>query len=121
MTDDREFVLIVEDDTETAAALAAFLAVQDYISMTATNGQEAIDLLREGHRPCLILLDIMMPLKDGWDFRDELLAEPALAPIPIVVVTADLSAITRATTLRLPLLTKPVDPGQLMSAIAQHC
>jgi CheY-like chemotaxis protein len=117
----EENVLIVEDDPETAKALAEYLNSQGYRSMIATNGQEAIDVLRAGERPCLILLDIMMPVKNGWDFRDEMLNEPELASIPVVVVTADISAVTRAMRLRLPLLKKPIDPGRLMTEVARHC
>jgi CheY-like chemotaxis protein len=117
----QEIVLIVEDDPETAKALAEYLNSQGYRSMIATNGQEAIDVLRAGERPCLILLDIMMPVKNGWDFRAEMLSEPELAAIPIVVVTADIAAVSRAMGLRLPLLRKPIDPRRLMSEVARHC
>jgi CheY-like chemotaxis protein len=122
MTDEHDdFVLIVEDDPETANALAEFLNVQGYGSMIAENGQHAIDLLRAGTKPCLILLDIMMPVKSGWDFRDEMLADPTIAPIPIVVVTADMAAVARAMSLQLPLLRKPVDTGQLMAEVTRLC
>ena len=123
MTEDKnqEFVLIVEDDPDTAKALAEYLNGQGYRSMIATNGQEGIDALRAGERPCLILLDIMMPIKNGWDFRDEMLNEPELAAIPIVVVTADISAVDRAMRLRLPLLKKPIDPSRLVTEVARYC
>jgi len=119
--ENQEFVLIVEDDSDTAKALAEYLKSKGYRSMIATNGQEAIDVLRAGEKPCLILLDIMMPIKNGWDFRDEMLGEPELAAIPIIVVTADIAAVSRAMGLRLPLLKKPIDPSRLISEVARHC
>jgi CheY-like chemotaxis protein len=114
-------VLVVEDDVDTAEALSQFLAFRGYHSVVTHNGQEALDLLRCGGRPCLILLDIMMPVKDGWDLREDLLADRELAGIPVVVVTADIAAIARAESLRVPLLVKPVDPSKLIAAVERYC
>ena len=116
-----DLVLVVEDDADTADALSQFLHFRGYDSVVARNGQEALDHLRAGDRPCLILLDIMMPVKNGWDVRDELLADRELATIPVVVVTADITAIARATSLRVPLLAKPVDPAELIRAVERYC
>jgi CheY-like chemotaxis protein len=117
----KDLVLVVEDDPDTADALSQFLGFRGYRSVITRNGQEALDHLRYGDRPCLILLDIMMPVKNGWDVRDEMLADRELATIPVVVVTADMTAIARATSLRVPLLPKPVDPAQLIAAVERYC
>jgi CheY-like chemotaxis protein len=118
---DAQLVLVVEDDAATAEALSELLRLRGYRSVVSRNGQEALDRLRSGARPCLILLDIMMPVKNGWDVRDELLSDRELAEIPVVVVTADMTAMARATSLRLPLLTKPVDPANLIATVEHYC
>ena len=118
---DPELVLVVEDDADTAEALSELLVLRGYRSAVSRNGQEALDRLRSGDRPCLILLDIMMPVKNGWDVRDEMLADRDLAAIPVVVVTADMTAIERATSLNLPLLAKPIDPARLLAEVERYC
>jgi CheY-like chemotaxis protein len=54
----------------------------------ASNGREALRMLRDGLRPSAIILDLMMPVMDGWDFRHEQLRDPTLKDIPVVVITA---------------------------------
>jgi CheY-like chemotaxis protein len=119
--EDAELVLVVEDDADTAEALSEFLSLRGYRPVVSRNGQEALDRLRSGARPCLILLDIMMPVKNGWDVRAELLSDRELATIPVVIVTADMAAIARATSLRIPLLAKPIDPADLIAAVEHYC
>jgi CheY-like chemotaxis protein len=119
--EEADLVLVVEDDADTAEALSQFLAIRGYRSAVTRNGQEALDHLRTGERPCLILLDIMMPVKNGWDVRNELLADRDLSSIPVVIVTADLAAIETATSLRVPLLPKPIDPAKLIAAVEHYC
>ena len=119
--EDSELVLVVEDDAATAEALSELLRLRGYQPAVSRNGQEALDRLRSGARPCLILLDIMMPVKNGWDVRDELLADRELAAIPVVVVTADVSAVARAASLRVPLLPKPIDPAELFATVEHYC
>jgi CheY-like chemotaxis protein len=119
--EELDLVLVVEDDADTAEALSQLLALRGYGSVVTRNGQEALDLLRTGERPCLILLDIMMPVKNGWDVRDELLADRDLSTIPVVIVTADMTAISRAMSLRVPLLPKPIDPAKLMAEVERYC
>src|SRR2546423_153494 len=119
--DHQEIVLIVEDDVETAKALAEFLSLEGFDSIIVENGQEAMAMLRTGRRPCLILLDIMMPGMDGWELRDAVLSDPGLSTIPIVVVTADTAAVGKAATLSLPIIRKPVDAGRLLAEVRRFC
>jgi CheY-like chemotaxis protein len=81
-------VLLVEDDAAIAEALEDMLRDEGLEVARAANGREALALLRRGLRPSSILLDLMMPVMDGWDFRQEQLADPALKDIPVVVVSA---------------------------------
>jgi len=81
-------VLLVEDDAAIASSLAEALEEEGVKVATAANGREALQMLRGGLRPSAIVLDLMMPVMDGWDFRDAQLRDPALKDIPVVVVTA---------------------------------
>src|SRR5205085_12014163 len=82
-------VLVVEDDHDVREALVEALEASDYHPMAAANGSEALQRLRSGSEPpCVILLDVMMPVMDGREFREEQRRDPALAEIPVVVLSA---------------------------------
>jgi CheY-like chemotaxis protein len=79
----------VEDDEIVRRAIQMVLEWEGYQVQCAGNGQEALDLLRAGGKqPCLILLDVMMPVLDGEQFRQEQLRDPSIASIPVIVVSA---------------------------------
>jgi CheY-like chemotaxis protein len=86
--EDAPSVLIIDDDRESREALAEMLTLKGYAVATAANGAEALGYLRAGHRPRAILLDLMMPIIDGWDFRTEQKRDEALAQIPVIVISA---------------------------------
>jgi two-component system, chemotaxis family, chemotaxis protein CheY len=80
-------VLIVDDDADAREALAQFLQMQGYWSLEAENGQEAIKQLQaSAHPPQLILLDLEMPVMDGWEFLVRLQQLNLGRPVPIVIV-----------------------------------
>src|ERR1700745_3213951 len=82
-------VLVVEDNTEVRQALVALLQDEGYHVAEAVDGVSALRLLRAGEvRPCLIVLDLMMPRMSGWDFRMEQSSDRRLASIPVVGVSA---------------------------------
>ena len=85
--DDNSAVLLVEDDTETREIMARTLEKSGWVVSEAENGQEALDILGS-LEPRLILLDLMMPVMDGFDFLAELRAKPEWQQIPVIVVTA---------------------------------
>jgi CheY-like chemotaxis protein len=112
-------VLLVEDDIDVREAVTDTLQDAGYRVMAARHGQEALELLRNGGpRPCLILLDLMMPVMDGWQFRDLQSKDPALADIPVVALSAHggLHALGAADHLR-----KPVQLRALMDVVARFC
>jgi CheY-like chemotaxis protein len=84
----RSCVLIVEDDADIRESLGDALEFEGYDVATAGNGFEALRLLRSGLKPGVILLDLVMPIMSGWQFRQVQLADPSLAGIPVVVVSA---------------------------------
>jgi CheY-like chemotaxis protein len=81
-------VLVVEDDAAIRQALIDAIGAEGYRVETATNGLEALEKLRWGLRPCLIVLDMQMRLMTGWEFRSEQRKDPELAKIPVVAMTA---------------------------------
>lgn len=81
-------VLLVEDDLPIRDSLGEALTEEGFDVSTAGNGAEALERLRSGRRPSVIVLDLMMPVMDGWDFRQQQLGDPALRDIPVVVVSA---------------------------------
>jgi CheY-like chemotaxis protein len=83
-------VLLVEDDFDVRDTIAEVLADEGYLVVTATDGRQALEQLRGGLRPFVILLDLMMPGVNGYQFRLEQRAEPPpIADIPVIVLTAD--------------------------------
>jgi CheY-like chemotaxis protein len=80
-------LLIVEDNEVVREGLAVVLRRAGYAVALAANGQEALAALRGGVRPDLILLDMLLPAVDGWRFLEQRRQEPALAAIPVVIMT----------------------------------
>jgi CheY-like chemotaxis protein len=78
-------ILMVDDDPDLAEVLAGVLERTGYAVDWARNGREALQILRLTGRPDVILLDLMMPVMNGWEFRAAQRQDPALSPIPVVV------------------------------------
>jgi CheY-like chemotaxis protein len=84
----RPTLLIVDDDRDIREVLGEMLTDEGFNIEAAWNGAEALKRLREGFRPNLIILDLMMPVMDGLTFREHLKSNPELAAIPVIGVTA---------------------------------
>lgn len=118
----RDTVLIIEDDDAIRQSLRDILEDEGYDVVESANGQEALQSLRHGLSPCLILLDLMMPVMNGWEFRVEQMKEPVLAAIPVVVISADRSLSEKAYAISAAsYLQKPIRLDKLLSVISQHC
>ena len=95
---------------------------EGYEVVLAPDGKEALDLLQQGVVPGLILLDLMMPVMNGWDFRRRQLADPALASIPVIVLSADPLATRLAGSPGVcEVLVKPVDVESLLRSLERIC
>ncbi len=115
-------ILVVEDDGLVREAMSAVLQGEGYRVDAAENGREALDYLRADGRPDLILLDLMMPVMDGWEFRRQQCCDEALASVPVVVVSAADSVQSTAASLGAAgFLQKPVDVATLLRAVGRHC
>jgi two-component system response regulator MprA len=88
-------VLLVDDEQDVLRALSELLESEGYKVVTATDGRDALERLHGGLRPDVILLDLMMPGMDGWDFRQEQLKDDDLGSIPVIVISA--AGLSRAT------------------------
>jgi CheY-like chemotaxis protein len=91
----RRLILVVDDDDDIRESMLEILEEHDFAVAGARDGEDALRQLRNGLKPDAILLDLMMPVMDGRQFRAEQRADPALADIPVVVLSAH-SDVTQA-------------------------
>jgi two-component system, chemotaxis family, chemotaxis protein CheY len=111
-------ILLVEDDHDVREALGETLRDHGYEVQTATDGQNALEVLRAGLRPGLILLDLMMPRMSGSEFRTVQRADPDLAVFPVVLLSADARMEEKAQGLKVDgAIRKPIDLDQLFTTI----
>jgi CheY-like chemotaxis protein len=112
-------VLVVEDDADIRALLADMLEVEGYHVIEAENGAVALEKLRAGARPAVLILDLMMPVMDGWQLQEELARDARFARIPTIVMSGAGGAKLRAIRAD-ALFVKPVDFDVLLAAIERH-
>ena len=112
-------VLIVEDDEDIRADLTAILQVKGYSVDQAANGREALARLRDAAMPCVVLLDLMMPVMNGWELRAAMKTDPRLAELPVIVMSGagreeqrlDADAV----------LYKPFELARLLELVGRFC
>jgi len=113
-------VFIVEDDPDTREMLGKFLELEGFHVETAANGRQALDRLSGGLKASVIVLDLMMPIMDGWQFRREQVRNSALASIPVIVVSA--AGKERLANIEAnSYLTKPIDLEELLREVSIFC
>ena len=113
-------VLIVEDDEDLREMMAQLLTLEGFDTATAANGREALDYLHRADKPEVILLDLMMPVMDGWEFRRQQQAEPDLARVPVIVLSA-LDPTRAANVDATAFLKKPLDFDRLLDLVRTYC
>ncbi len=113
-------VFIVEDDVDTREMLGRFLELEGFRVESAANGKLALERLDAGSPACVILLDLMMPVMDGWQFRREQVQHAALADIPVIVVSAAGSDRLQRIDAD-AYLSKPVDLDELLERVTEYC
>ena len=115
-------VLVVDDDRDIRDSLVEMLEDQGYLALAAANGVEALEVMRTSTElPCVILLDLMMPMMDGWEFREAQLKNPAWTEIPVIVISAYTDVGTQARALAAEHLSKPLAVRPLLEAVRRHC
>jgi CheY-like chemotaxis protein len=116
-------VLVVEDHADTRNMVQECLDLSGIPSVTATDGRDALDALQR-HRPCLILLDLSMPVMDGWRFRlaQRNLPDPELAQTPVMIMTALNDADEHAVRLgAVDVIPKPLDLDRMVEIVRVYC
>ena len=115
-------VLVVEDDSDVLNAIASILEDAGYQVLRAANGVEALDALGDRNGECdLILLDLLMPVMHGWEFRQKQKQTPAFADIPVVLMSAGAHMAAVSGELDAAgYLTKPVDMNDLLGVASRY-
>ncbi len=108
-------ILVVEDDDDIRDSIKELLEEEGYSIETAANGQQALAKIRGKGAPQLILLDLMMPVMDGWQFQNQLRQDPDCAQIPVIVISA--SKFSRQRVEADAFIPKPLDAGVLLETI----
>jgi CheY-like chemotaxis protein len=116
-------IVVVDDDPGIREGLTDLLGDEGYEVVTAEDGREALHKLRQeaSRRPCLILLDLMMPVMSGAQFYREQQADPALASIPVCLISADGDLRNKAAALGCEFLEKPGLTKRIFEVIECHC
>jgi CheY-like chemotaxis protein len=116
-------ILLVEDDPDIQELLRLFLELEGFRVNSATNGLEALDYLKEGNPACVILLDLMMPIMNGYEFLNEFYSDSSkkFGEIPIIVISAatDIEPVARKR--GIPFVKKPIDLDVLLTTIGGSC
>lgn len=118
----RASILVVEDFEGVREALAELLITEGYQAVTAANGAEAWEYLQSHPTPEMVLLDLMMPVMDGWQFIRAFQANPRFAGVPIIVLSGVEDLCAKASALDVEgYLRKPVDPEILLQVVEMYC
>jgi CheY-like chemotaxis protein len=110
-------ILIVDDNPHVLQAMSDLLKRQGLPVLTARNGWDALVKMKKDDNICLVLLDLWMPLMDGWEFLHQQKSDPTIADIPVVVLSAIPPASLDGAEI---VLRKPVDPGLLMATVRHY-
>jgi len=115
-------VLVVDDDADIRDSIGDILELRGYRVARASNGREALDHLRAGPRPCVILLDLMMPVLNGWEFRAVQTKDEQLRSVPVVVISGDGSTDQKAASIGVDeYLRKPLELSAILDVVRRHC
>jgi len=122
LADHTHSVLVVDDQVENRNAVGLLLGEAGLDVRFAHDGEEALAALHNGLRPCLVIVDLMMPKMDGWEFRQRQLSDPQYAGIPVVIMSGYPDAQKAAGALGVrAVLKKPLNPSLLQTLAEHHC
>lgn len=113
-------ILVVEDDADIQETFRLVLEDEGFAVATAANGREALSLLETGLDPCVVLVDLMMPVMNGWELIERMRGSVAFATLPVVVVTAAGDAQGMPTGVS-HTLRKPVRLEKLLEIVSTTC
>ena len=112
-------ILVIEDDKDIQDSIKTCLELEGFSVFTADNGKEALEKLGKIPTPCLILLDLMMPVMNGWEFMDVISNDLMLSSIPVIIVSAvgNNNAVPKTN----GYIKKPIDLDSLINTVHKHC
>jgi CheY-like chemotaxis protein len=113
-------ILVVDDNRDLCETLVSILEDHGFSASTAGNGLEALKALQGGLTPCLVLLDLMMPVMDGYTFLERRRRDPRLSSIPVVIITAG-AHIDQERARDARILAKPIRTEALMAIVREIC
>ncbi|HEX4462894.1 MAG TPA: response regulator [Polyangia bacterium] len=115
-------VLVIDDDVDIRDSIGDILELRGYRVARAANGREALERLKSGPPPCVILLDLMMPVLNGWEFREQQSRDARLAGVPVVVISGDGSTDEKAAKIGVSeFLRKPLELSAILDVVRRHC
>ncbi len=125
---EQKLILVVDDDPDLVEAVSMKLEAKNFRVAKAYDGVEAMDRINE-EKPDLVILDVMMPRKNGWDVCDEIKNSDVLKDIAVVLLTAVADSVKTTsythhdgkTTLADDYIPKPIDLDELMEIVTDHC
>lgn len=121
MSDDA-CVLVVDDDADIRESIGDILEMRGYKVSRAANGREALELLKDTAPPCVILLDLMMPVLNGWEFCEQQRRDERLKDVPVVVISGDGSTDQKAARIGVTeYLRKPLELQAILEVVRRHC
>lgn len=109
--------MIVDDEADIRDSLQEFFEDEGFSVRTAENGQRALELLRAGELPCVVILDLLMPILDGNEVYEKMQADPRLAAVPVIISTSD----PRRAPSGVLTMKKPVSLVRLLGVVRQFC
>jgi CheY-like chemotaxis protein len=110
-------ILIVDDETEIRESLEEFLSDEGYAVDSAADGAGALEKLNKEKPPCVVILDLLMPLVSGNEVYDKMQEDPRLSKIPVIISTSDPSRAPTGSTV----MKKPINLDRLLGAIRRYC
>jgi CheY-like chemotaxis protein len=115
-------ILIIEDDEDVRDSLDELLTMRGYQVFGAANGREALERLESGLSPCIIILDLMLPVMSGWDFRQRQLADDRWRDIPTIVLSGVSDVALESKRLQaVGFLSKPINFNSLFETVDRFC
>jgi CheY-like chemotaxis protein len=113
-------IILIDDNEDGRVSMKTLLELEGYNVVAACEGEEGLTFLRSGIDPCVILLDMLMPGKDGLQFRTEQLADPTFSTIPTIAYSANPGLESKAVLLGLPFIKKPDLPGSVLDVVERY-
>lgn len=119
--DKAHSILLVEDDDFIRQEVSEALQDEGYTVSAAAHGKEALALLADGEKPSVVLLDLMMPVMNGWEFLKAFKKEESYAGIPVVILSAFADRATIIGGDAISVLRKPINLDALFAVLSEHC